>query len=378
MPHSLRLLVPALLLLAVYGTATSASAASPPATATSAAALAARVPDTTTETLPGGFVALLPEPYAAPRPAVDRRYGWHFSRAAYLYAPGRASVSGVPAASLSLSIVLHHEPQDLDRARLTIRLLARLLRLHRERFGRDTTFPRDADTVDVWLATETPPQAREAGGECRDNQVYLFATGAQRTPIEWVRTITHEWGHLTLPAAEGYSAPEADASGYLGERLYIRWLREDRAHFSFQDGVTTDGVNLYWERQIAPLMDRFAISGPTAPLLGGKDADAMDLYIGGVLSADAAFGSEIMGRALRTIEGVRPQDFFVALRHVVDTETWAPLPVRLPAWVPLEKGRYVVNGSVPLRVGASTWRYLTSPSQATLKRIAPQPEAQVR
>ena len=39
-----------------------------------------------------------------------------------------------------------------------------------------------------------------------------------RDSIEWVRTVVHEWGHLTLPAARGFTAPENDAAGYLVPR----------------------------------------------------------------------------------------------------------------------------------------------------------------
>jgi hypothetical protein len=214
-----------------------------------------------------------------------------------------------------LITIVHHEPPDRLLAQQTARLMARLLRLHYEHFGREARFPRDADVADVWLAPETQPNAPEVGGETRDNQVYFFATGAPRSPIEWTRTVVHEWGHLTMNAARGFKEPENDAGGFLGERLYLKWLRADKGlPTAPDDGVVPAGLDLYYERQIAPLISRFRKFGPAAKTLSGMNQAAMDLYIGGVLESDTTYGSQLTGRALRNIEGVRPQDFFVSLR----------------------------------------------------------------
>jgi hypothetical protein len=337
--------------------------------------------DSEVESELGGYVVVLPAPYAAPAVAVDPRFHWRFARAIYIYAPDRsAMVIGSPqvAAGLTRLVTVHHQPEDTPRAQQTARLIARLLRLYRTHFHRDAPFPRDADTADVWLTPDTPPNAQEAGGETRDNQVYIFATDAARSPIEWTRTVSHEWGHLTMYAARGFLSPENDAGGFLGERLYLKWMREEpRTGAPADDGVTQDGLDLYWDRQIEPLMDLFADAGPTSPKLDGLDDEAMDLYIGGVLAADAAFGSALTGEALRSIEGVRSRDFFDSLRQTVsDRLADSALPVRLPAWVPLERGRYLVSdhdhggaAGIPLRLSAPEWRFLRTPEQAMLRRM---------
>lgn len=367
--HAAAAAAAALLLFAFAPLAPAVYADALPAFAPNARTLKEAARDADVETLPGGYVAVLPKPFAAPTPTTDPRYQWRFARAAYVYAPVRPGFGRyAPAPGIGLVVMVHYQPEDEKRARKTARLCARLLRLHRDRFGRDATFPRDADVADIWLAPETPPGALEAGGETRDSNVYVFATDAQRSPIEWVRTVAHEWGHLTMAAARGFTLPENDAGGFLGERLYIKWLREDRTPAPEDDGVTRDGLNLYWERQIGPLMDRFTQAGPYAKALMGSGPDAMDLYIGGVLSCDAALGSAVTGRALHSIEGVRPKDFFDAVRRVVSEVTWgASLPVHLPGWVPLERGRYSVSGTA-LWVPAPTWRYLKAPAQAMLRR----------
>ncbi|MBC8102985.1 MAG: hypothetical protein H7Z41_10405 [Cytophagales bacterium] len=288
----------------------------PPWSAPNAAALKAATRDAAVESLPGGYAAVLPAPFAAPVPYRDARYGWRYSRAVYVFAPVRkATGRNAPPPGLRLIVTVHHEPPDTARAQQTARLISRLLRLHFEHFGRDAAFPRDADRAEVWLASETPSGAQEAGGETRDNQVYFFATGSPRSLLEWTRTVVHEWGHLTMYAARGFTEPENDAGGFLGERLYLKWLWEEKTITApLGDGVTRDGLDLYHERQIQPLIARFNKAGPAAEALGGMGQESMNYYIGGILASDSAYGSALTGRALRSIGGVRPRDFFAALR----------------------------------------------------------------
>ena len=42
---------------------------------------------------------------------------------------------------------------------------------------------------------------------------------------EACRELAHEYGHAVLPAIGGFKSPEDWANGYLGERLFLRWLR---------------------------------------------------------------------------------------------------------------------------------------------------------
>lgn len=291
------------------------------------------------EELPGGFaVAMLPTNRTID--AADSRYGWRFGRAIFVYGPRADEPPG-----LWRTVTIHHEPGDALPALRIARLCARLLRLHRERFGRDALFGRGGRAADVWLTANTPPNPDAAswGGETRDDQVYVFGTRTERTPIEWVRTVAHEWGHLTLPAARGFTAPENDAAGFLGERLYLKWLRAEARGNAAKlpdDGTETAGLDTYYARQIAPLIARFQTTGPEGRAWEGRDAETMDLYIGAALATDDALGSELLGRGLFRVLGVRPRDLLQAIATAV-TEV-NTLPVRLPAWVPLRQAVYEI------------------------------------
>ncbi len=358
----------------------------PPPSAADAKALTGAAPDAAVESLPGGYVVVAPERHAAPYPVEERRYGLRFSRVVAVYEPEGGS------GRLVRRVTLHHEPDQRTQAVTTARLVARLLRLHRERFGRDAAFPRAAPAAAVYLSPDTPKAAALLGGETRGHEVYVFGAGTPRTPLEWTRTVVHEWGHATLPAARGYSEPESDASGYLGERLYFKWLYEEAVSAEttdYQDGTSLPDLELYHRRQIAPLIARFDAAGPNAPAWGRTDTTGMDLYIGAALAFDQAFGSRLLGRALYAIQDVTPRDLLRAMSDVVARAASGSLPVRLPAWVPLAQSRYRVaaadaaSGSIAvsdlatvrldkkgttLRVARSGWRRVT-PKQGSVTRI---------
>ena len=317
----------------------------------------------------------------AAAPVKDARFGWEFPYSVTLTKPTGET-----------RLVIHYQSVgDAPTAEQAMRLYSRLLNLYKERTGMETAFFHDADKADVWLAAQRPETAQD-GGETRQNQLYIFGIhDTRRTKLEWVRTLVHEWGHLTLPAARGYTDPETDASGYLGERLYMKWLYDDLTlvgengqpvHnvYRINDGTTPDDLKKYYTRQIAPLMARFNRpeaegGGPNAPVLLQKDTRAMDGYIGAVCACDTAWGSPQTNRALFGILGTTAPDFFASARTVWtrQMQTGKPVWVHLPAWVPLEKGTYrlTYEGRVPSKTLTQTqtgWKYLDGVGNANLVR----------
>jgi len=342
--------------------AASGGSESAPLSAADPEALSRALPEATIERLPGGFAAVaLPAGGGPAVQTVDGRFGWRFAEVAYVYSPRRER----SANTLALTVTVHYEPEDREVALRTARLCARLLRLHRERIGHEAVFPRAAATADVWLAVQKSPDPAVAA-ETRGSQVYVFDAHARRSQIEWVRTVVHEWGHLTLPAARGFTAPENDAAGYLGERLFLKWMWEEQSIGAPDDGTDTAGLDKYYERQIAPLIARFREGGPESRLLDGTDAESMDYYIGAALAFDESFGSAMLGRAIYSIYGVKPRDLLAAMRETLSQAD--AITVRLPAWTPLPKTDYLVSADAegtlavadraPLAVGPGEWARL--------------------
>ncbi len=327
--------------------------AAPPVTVASVAALQAIAPDdTVVENVPQDTAALwLPESFAPPVYFVDPRYKNRLTRAVYVYEKAFATDT------MTRRVAVHFEPDDRAYAVRVARVVARLLRLHRERLGRDTQFPRGAKEASIWLIPTTPATATE-GGETRDSDVYLFAPSRIADPIELIRTMAHEWGHLTLPAARGYAAPENDAAGYLGERLYLYWmtfpLKSDPPQVSRtapeypKDKATLGALSRYAGRQSLPLMARFGKGGAESPLIRADSVEAMDYYIGMVLSCDEAFlvsappkPYSLTGAVLWGVTGETATDFVrSAEREVAKAAATGMVINTLPAYVPLTKGVY--------------------------------------
>jgi hypothetical protein len=285
---------------------------------------------------------------ALPESVRESRYGTVFAHAVYLYAP-REEYRG---RGLTLTLAVFSSEADKERAAQTARLCARLLRLFRERFGEDARFPRDAPNVRLYLLSPRPDSPAIGGETFSSAEVYLYLSGVERTALEQVRTVVHEWGHLTLPGARGYSDPESDAAGYLGERLYLRWLRETQPKMTAEtdekvvtDGTTIADLNRYYERQIEPLLQQYAVSGPNSKIFEDKGVAGMNYLIASALAFEEAFGSRLLGRALFAIEGTAPRDLLTAMQKTIARADI--VLVQLPAWIPFPAGKVAVTSSRP-------------------------------
>ncbi len=291
------------------------------------------------ETLPGGFQVVLSDADALAQ-ATDPFYKRTLNRTVYVYTYRREP----KRAGWFLVCAVHHIPEDRDNAARVARLCARLLRLAREQFGHNAVFPRAADTADIWLCPNPAPHSRTAGGETRASHIYVWGTTTgERGDLEWVRTIAHEWGHLTLPAARGFTEPENDAAGLLGERLFVRWLKNEQARLTQipNDGTNESDLNRYVEWQVTPIAEQFRKGGPTSPLLNRLGSGAMDYYTGVVLAFEDGFGSVLLGRALFSIDGDRAQDLLTSMGEAVAASS--AVTVRLPVWMPLPKTNFVLS-----------------------------------
>ncbi|MGC4047899.1 MAG: hypothetical protein QM758_29240 [Armatimonas sp.] len=334
-----------------------------PASAESLDALIAAQEGLEIDRLTGGFYILLPPAATSSFATKDPYRGKEFDRAAYVYAERDGY--------LRRAAVIHHSPDDRAWAQKLARLSARLLRLARDRFGRWPNFQGGGDEARVWLFRD--PVGGAAGGETKGGQVYVYDTATITTPLEWVRTLCHEWGHLTLPAARGFTAPENDAGGMVGERLFIAWLAADKINGP-DDGTRRPDLAMYCQRQCEPLIARFLTEGPASAGFQKRDARAMDLYVGAILSADRALGSKVLSEALRGIDGVTPKDFLDSLRNAAYLQK--TVTVQLPAWVPLAPSGYritpskgagllLITGRPPLKVPGSL--HPSRPAYALLK-----------
>jgi hypothetical protein len=243
------------------------------------------------------FPGVLVVPHSA-RAVTDDRYARSYHAVCYGYvAEGvQRAGSGTVSGYVRRFAVHASDAETLPLARRVARLLTLLYGEMHTRMRFDHPSHR---TLDVWLMpTPGAGQSADAGGEQFRDQIYLYDIFAERRPIEWAREVAHEYGHYALPGVAGFTAPEEWANGYLGERLFWKWLREDLRAARLQPDdipfVTPEEIDDYAARQIAPLIAR--ITSPDAAvdpdkLPARRDTTGMDNFIGLALAIDSLYGS---------------------------------------------------------------------------------------
>jgi hypothetical protein len=274
----------------------------------------------------------------------------------YLYRPRNAG-----DASLVRVLTVHYDASEAIIATQIAKVAAMLLLLHRTHFARPTQFATvgiDDNEAHVWLAPQTP-LGKEIGGMTRANHIYIFGSGPELSPNERLRTLAHEWGHLTLSqvCAKGFTSPESDASGYTGERLYLKWLYESYESNENLEGTGVDKafLKLYYNRQIRPLIEQYNAIGPSSvkPLT----AAGMNKYVGMVLATDEAMGSLVLARGLFDRDTFRPEDLTNSLsKNITDASACF---VKLPAWVPFIPAHYQASGVSAIKIGKQNLRLPT-------------------
>lgn len=262
--------------------------------------------------LPDGLGTLVvPKPFLATK-AVEPQHGWKFSKSAYVYWPADAAH---PTSIAQFCQVHYTTPDDAALAARVARLIALAHQTLVTRTGREAA--NGTAPFHVWLSP-----GGETGGEQWRNNIYLDDLDAPRSSIEWIREIVHEYAHLALPPIGGYNAPEYWASGYLGERLIVRWLAHDpdgpakveRAWGDFSGYANFDKL------LIAPALKLYKQTGPNPRWLARTDEDGMRYFIGQALTFDDKYGSARLGDALIRLPKFReakPADLADALAQSV-------------------------------------------------------------
>ena len=134
---------------------------------------------------------------------------------------------------------------------------------------------------------QTLGQDFEAGQVRRANTIYIYDIASFKDPIEMAREVAHEYGHAVLPAIGGFKTPEDWANGYLGERLFLRWLRDAYESGHIDSAATMDAsfqsLDAWVKKNADPLVLNAAARAPNLSLLGGTGQKSMNAYIGPVL-----------------------------------------------------------------------------------------------
>ena len=246
-------------------------------------------------------------------------------------------------------VVHFQRPEDEGLGRLVGRVAARLHWVNRDYLGRGST---GNNYINIWLNPEG-----KAGAEEYKGNIYLHGINEDRAPAEWVREIAHEYSHIFLPPAGRYTEPEPFANGYLGERLYMKWLLFDNEQSDLWD-KPIDGA-AYVANQIIPLRNRFLDEGPTSAAAQKMDKDGMDFFLGQMLAIEAMYGPEIIKGLFNNFNTPRPQNlgsyFTMLLRDMKPTQ-YSIMP---NSFIPAKSQKVnATDGSAPRFTKAAYWVFL--------------------
>lgn len=120
------------------------------------------------------------------------------------------------------------------------------------------------------------------------NTIYIYRLDTFKDPIEMAREVAHEYGHAILPGVGGFKQPEAWGNGYLGEKLFLKWIRDDMAAGKLKPedamGASLSGLNSWVANNVDKLVTTAAIQFPDPNLInetkGGMEAfDGLAMYV---------------------------------------------------------------------------------------------------
>ncbi len=269
---------------------------------------------------------LVGDPAPLPTPVSDPLYRYAFAYQVEGYHEG------------SLRFQVYATRQNLyPYAERACRLLLHCYELARVRLGLEHAL-RYEGVLRVFLKTDGKP-----GAEQQRNLLYMYALDENLPPSEWLRELTHEYGHWVIPPINSFVEPEPWANGDLGERWFTLYLAEALRTRQIETdstmGATLSDLERYVNRAVRPLIQRMAREGLNPVRWRSRRREGYEEYLALALYADAVYGSERFGRAMRIAGGIEPDDFLNGLREsLLERER---LVVRLPlprAWLYLPGG----------------------------------------
>jgi tetratricopeptide (TPR) repeat protein len=182
------------------------------------------------------------------------------------------------------------------------------------------------DVTDVWLSQLATP-----GGEQTGTSILINDVATPREPIEWIREVAHEYGHLVLPPIGRFVEPEDTGSGILGERLFLAWLAEEFervAEARWPAKAVQSAANNFWSGEEVAIQSFVAnycdepvifwlLKGPDSELVSQQSSDALEWLTGLALYIQAAHGTPMLAQAFRDTQGSTCQDFLTGCENAV-------------------------------------------------------------
>lgn len=292
-----------------------------------------------------------------PKKSPKQKWEFEYSTGAY----GKQDSNPEVPLGLKFRVFAQMRKERDDPAPKVARLLLRLWDYAYRVIATDHSTYYNNGIIDVYLCF-----GGEAGGEQlydeeiengfvkRVNTIYIYRMPSFIDPLEMAREVSHEYGHAILPPIGGFKQPEDWANGYLGERIFMRRLRDDLAAKRLTEadtmGATLPQLNAFVATKVDPLWLSVARNGIRGDLLASTGQKAMDAYLGTALYAQSVLPPAAFARSLRLTGSWKAADYPAAIvaataeRPSIDLRVPSQL-AKAPFWIPLPSGSRVVSGA---------------------------------
>lgn len=207
-------------------------------------------------------------------------------------------------------------------ARRALSLFLRLYCVGRAYLG-GGKLPSPAAPLKVWMFEQQEGQAAE-----RWQEIYLYDLDAERTPLEWIRQICHEYGHFELPPVGPFAQPETWANGTLGELLFTEWLWRNSPDGTLEWGDEPVRLGSFLQEYHARALQSFFSAGPRSAALDDPTAVGFEHFLGMALYAQAVLSPLQLRDLLYAAERPDSEDFLTNLQTCIDKMD--PTILRLP------------------------------------------------
>jgi len=232
------------------------------------------------------------------------------------------------------------------------------------------------------------PQTDTALGD-----ILLFQMTQTRDDAEWLRELTHEYGHVVLPAIDGFKMPlEPFANGELGETLGLLWAASAPNVWKLpaEFGVPSDdakfaqALSTQVSTQAMPALNAWKLRGPNSPLRRDTTKIGLQYLQGLAVYIERVYGTNVLGatfsplfpNAAKTANAaIKPKavttdsimaNFPAALNFpAIDSENGAS--VVLPIWLPgamdgvfVSTSDFISRANLKMKAGQkiSGWLYV--------------------
>lgn len=193
------------------------------------------------------------------------------------------------------------------------------------------------------------------------NTIYVYDLPSFKEPVEMARELLHEYGHATLSAVGGFKTPEEWGNGQLGEKLFLRWMRDafTEKKIADVDVMRADLPQLanWVKKNVDPLVQAVAERGPQRGLLEGTGQGAMDACNGLMLYMDELLPPNVFAQSLKNLGGdIRATEYLRAIKDALAVRPATALNIpnkwkNLAIWVPLAENWRLQNGTIVRREG---------------------------